>query len=1314
MAMDDKHTAKIHLKGKLIMENKKVIRVKKELVKRQIAGTISYGFDNVVVVWNNKAYRGAQILRLMVDNNYELPIPAVLKVSGANCIGHPDSVIDRQQLFINAIALKPTLVDFYVLNSKGQLNVVKLYELRMQAQFNTRSDWMSGVPLEDFEEYLVCFLKIYNHLVEKEVLVEMYNPEDNKHRIQVKVRTHMQAIAGKRSAQALQLAKSFEVVTKEGAIPVEQLRVQPVPFNIVSPGEYQEATGHGITTWGKKDTLRKAMFVEKGKAILWDLSKSEKRYTVGHSSGTIVPAFSTDYILPSIEEYGRVFGGVKEVKHEVVDYKDLGKVDVYEIVLTKPFLYKAPGKKSKTVEFTSFKIAAMKGDAYSYPSMLGTQVTDVSFKRDENAEEQKEDSELLSIDVTDEVEAAHQANAKEVIAYMNKQKESKALPTAQEFGDLKEKIENGNNVTDGSGYFNHAFGTLLEAHGVLDTAVQGFQFRINPAQKGFMGRHDEFVAALGVDIVLFASATKAAVHHEWFTKQTFRFAVLNKTNHAPDSFKALPSSVVQNLMLDMKEGKEILDELREKAFAHAKKSFSDQQAASLDATEEEAEVDETLFGSAKTRKAQPLLIHDRYHREGIAKELRKSLRKQNEGYVFLEGTRTLYLMCDPIAVLNALQDGNVVLDDKGFMAAIIIEEKHCEIGKGKVVVANLEKGKLGTAMEGEALVNRAPQQDEAEVLLVEMTATPKYKNALKSGHFMGMILLSAMDWSAAQISGADFDGDFAFLVLVKLIVDYFKKYVKKHNVKPKLNKWVRIENGHIELGDGCPFKGIKNVTEADRYARHSDWITKDLGLQEYAGKFEVYEDRKKGTFHAEFHVDMPARVCNEIVAHFNPKIIQRSLTLNDIGILANRLMLMQELKAYYTTLLEEIKETKSLDAIKTLITKDYVGDTVPKAVAYFNGAIKQIDKLKNTTQIAAWYEIDAPKHGGAYKPFVQVIDTTFKAVDVYKLNREDRILKVVLEKGVFAPLFFHQYCFNGKVRKLNPVKPKWLANQKYESRYTDFTYVKDGETRKATPISLYAEESKVIYRQGEDVLFKDELASSTPLIPVFEELFGKAELAKYKLHAVQLMMQIGQVSNQKQNYFNKLLADVNAKLSKQDLLTDHMKDYSDIKKAMVKKHMPNEYLKLNKGYARKVQEILTQVGGDAAAKIENFNGSILFAAYLKEVSKGKNSNPAVAWNILEKYALDLIQTDAFTKAYNKAILLGAPAVKEEVIKPAVEEVPAPPAPETKRTIPTLGASIHLNHEVTHEAPAPQVEAPKQGRGIPQINKTVQLNHEVQH
>jgi hypothetical protein len=36
---------------------------------------------------------------------------------------------------------------------------------------------------------------------------------------------------------------------------------------------------------------------------------------------------------------------------------------------------------------------------------------------------------------------------------------------------------------------------------------------------------------------------------------------------------------------------------------------------------------------------------------------------------------------------------------------------------------------------------------------------------MESGHFMGMIILSAMDWSAAQMSGADYDGDFAFLII---------------------------------------------------------------------------------------------------------------------------------------------------------------------------------------------------------------------------------------------------------------------------------------------------------------------------------------------------------------------------------------------------------------------------------------------------------------------------------------------------------------------------------------------------------------------
>jgi hypothetical protein len=1292
------------IKGSFIM---------KETLKRAMGVQVSYGFDHLVLSFEGKMYRGVQILSVMAAHENAIPASATLQVFGADCLNHPNTILQPQQLYLNTLPLDLKVVNVYTMDSKGTLSTVERYDLRAVAQFDTRlPNWLNDVPEELLEDYEFCLLKIFKHLVHNNINICLYNPEDPQHRKYGVYRTNMQAIAGKRSAKLLHLAKSITFKTGKNATKaVSELMIQPTGFTTVTPGFYLDATGNGIGTNGKEDEGKdkgKARYVE-GKCILVDLSKAEKRYTVSHSSGLRVAPLSSykEYGIKSVTTEKDV-EGLGEVKHTVRTIEGVGKFHQYEIFFATPFKYVVKVNGQKVVkEITSFKIAAIDGDAVARPDLKDVKVIDLKDKDDSNAKDQKNDSSLGFIEVPEKVTAMYDEQTKVLMDFVDAQKADKTLPIPKE---VEKALKAGNIVTDGSMYHNHPVGQFLFANRYLGSAMQNFQFRMNPACKGFSFRHDEVCKFFGVDFVMFASAKKLSVMNEWITKQNFQFAILNTTNHTPDSFKALPSSVVQNLMLDMGNGKKLLDKKREEAFIHARKLFTEKEAAYLE-FDSEGELNEDLFGAAKTLAANPLLINERYHREAMAKEILKSLRKQGEGYVFLKGTRTLYLAADPLAVENALKDGSVLVDKNGFITAIVIDKKHCEIQKGQAVVADLAKN--GEALNGKAIFARTPNQSAEELLLVDMVVTEKYKKALKSGHFKGMVLLPACDWSAHQMSGADYDGDFAFIIVDKDIVAYFSDYSKKNKLMPKLNKWIRfIGESAIEIGDGCPFKGVKDVVDSERFVRHAERLMEELGLPEYAGKFEIYEDQMSSSFHAEFSIDMPEDVCNEFIAHFNSCIIERSLTLNDIGKLANRLMLLQELHAYYEAMLNEVVATNSLVVVSKFILKDHIGNTVTEAVSFFENAIADIVDMKDVLQIAAWMEIDAPKHGGAYKPFVQIIETIFKRVEVGGLNREDRITKVFKEKGAFAPLFLRNNYFNPKVTKLNPVKQRWLANQKQENKSTDFIYVTGGEERRGTPISLYAFESEAIYRKDISEHFATEIANHTPIVPIFTELFGKEKLALYAPYAAKLAAMIRVASSTKRSYESKLVNMVNDELFKKDLLTDHMKYRKDIVTAQVKKMKPAETMNIKKHFAKTVRHALNTVGKEAIANIPDFNAMLLFAEYLKIASKGTKAQPAVAWNVLEKYALELVRLPEFTAAYEKAI-----AERKQAVVEAPQETPAVQTnvvATPKRTITGLASAPQLDLEVRHEAPpVVEVEAPKRGgRGIKGLGVAPALDFEV--
>lgn len=189
----------------------------------------------------------------------------------------------------------------------------------------------------------------------------------------------------------------------------------------------------------------------------------------------------------------------------------------------------------------------------------------------------------------------------------------------------------------------------------------------------------------------------------------------------------------------------------------------------------------------------------------------------------------------------------------------------------------------------------------------------------------------------------DFDGDKSMLILEKFIVDAVAK--RKDDPATLDISYRKHEDGSIEFIEGCPFKGDTVVAPS----------LADFGLVE--GKDYVSQ---KG-YSVEFTKEQwDNKKLSRGLHDLSKRYMTRTLEQNRIGIMTN----------YATKLLDAVRScTYMIQERVDFITGRALSD---EDIANMKSHISYMKHLVRLIRLLQGWEIDRPKHGGAYEAHVDL------------------------------------------------------------------------------------------------------------------------------------------------------------------------------------------------------------------------------------------------------------------------------------------------------------------------------------------------------
>lgn len=219
----------------------------------------------------------------------------------------------------------------------------------------------------------------------------------------------------------------------------------------------------------------------------------------------------------------------------------------------------------------------------------------------------------------------------------------------------------------------------------------------------------------------------------------------------------------------------------------------------------------------------------------------------------------------------------------------------------------------GRIMGGDVAIARNPQMTKGQSRIVKCVADQRYTAASGKGAFEGMIVLSAHDFNAQAMGGADFDGDTALVLTDPILVDAVKRATASHAAFLDIHFFLDKE-GNINFDDGCPYQEDKAKMAKFKYRFTLEEYNRELVIKMYEDSLDYVADK---------------------------------LMPNRIGELTNY-------------------ATKLADAIRTLGYKMMQAQTQEE----YNYLKERIAFLEEKIDLLAWvqsWEIDRAKHGGAYE-----------------------------------------------------------------------------------------------------------------------------------------------------------------------------------------------------------------------------------------------------------------------------------------------------------------------------------------------------------
>ncbi|WP_257470579.1 hypothetical protein [Bacillus tropicus] len=548
------------------------------------------------------------------------------------------------------------------------------------------------------------------------------------------------------------------------------------------------------------------------------------------------------------------------------------------------------------------------------------------------------------------------------------------------------------NLTDGQGWHNRRVTEGLRSAGVINS-FDAFQLRISNAVKGASFEFNPICELFNADIILTDGMVKSEDILADIQENGFQLFVVGQRKDGNDGIW-VASQATQQMGLTVEELKQGVTNSVDFVKNSIEEKMTSDILTMLNAAEEEAETEFAAVDYVRLAQEFGDILDEQYIKDEIVGLGVKKLNKLLDSKLFTTQARTRYMFTDVFAIYNAAKDGRYTAT-----------KEDAVLGAYEVVAPSKKDDKFFLET-GKALSVRFPVTVTHEIPVVTAVQSPEYAEFVEQGLWQGITFFDAFSWVVAQQAGADHDGDTSIIIFDELMVNArIRKEVELYGnqaVLPFVDAYVKYENGvAVEFGTGCP----TYVTAAAK-AKETKPEAKEVNGFIVQGNNVIFnpEELKGENGTARRHDFL------EVVAGLSQQITVDTIEASLIGVIANRAMILTDLLS-----------RSVLNAAQR--------------------AEVEADLLALCT--AGRWEIDRPKHGGAYlsmplinKLFANFEGRFFEEAEL-ELTNEAKFALLAEEKGIYAHIFspvVHQDKMSGQavIIGFEVKKPQWLASQKDE------------------------------------------------------------------------------------------------------------------------------------------------------------------------------------------------------------------------------------------------------------------------------------------
>ncbi len=538
-----------------------------------------------------------------------------------------------------------------------------------------------------------------------------------------------------------------------------------------------------------------------------------------------------------------------------------------------------------------------------------------------------------------------------------------------EFVETEQLMERA--ATDGSVFFDGGLMDEIEEELEVGRKLSAIQMRLHFVEKGLAHRVNKLRKDLGADIFLFDGSVKGDITPYMMGERgDFGLNVLN-VNRKPElkEIGKLSRQGYTNIFKNKEVQEQILNASKsiwDDVFNYDIDAIKQVLGAEDDFDIQELmDVDDGVDNLTKrlfTPNPETFLKSDTLKKK-LTDYLRSISRSFTNGnFVYLDDTSIRYLAVDIESIFEYMKEGYLGVHED-FVSKKGIKPERALMNK---VLSEQSRG----LADGESVLVRFPNLHKNEIRKVSMAYTEddfydgkvglnRYMRAGAQHMFDGVIMFSLWDMNPEGMSGADFDGDTAMVIQDESVTSNFEQ-------QPLFLDYslVQNESGEYDFVDGCPF--TSDLTPSIEEVLNQEEL-------ETASKYNFQLD---SGWKASFDLEQLTDDNNELLSVIDSLMranLMSTLKGNDIGVMTNVLATVTEAKMASKA---QARTAWICGQQYSANGKTEKASDMEEVQEYFLSCVTGFEKLENLLAVGIRWEIDAAKHGGAYRermPFINVL-----------------------------------------------------------------------------------------------------------------------------------------------------------------------------------------------------------------------------------------------------------------------------------------------------------------------------------------------------